>query len=213
MTLDRIRRFAALTGGQDLAILFLLEAPRNTTFVSAKDMHNSGAATSVVEDGIGAYSKLQAVMMDNPDIPYIPTLLLSTVDGLAELLRKYTTSLNIPKQETKPTATSFELLRLCTANPPMPHQTAFYLSDLFSSLRELAAACTAVSSAPKPSSPSSRGAGFSSQITSTQGSGLGFNTTLSDDGAVTKLKRLRDLIGDKECADIVDFWKEEWVME
>lgn len=212
-TVERIRRFAALTGGQDLAIVFLLDPPKDTAFTSAKNLNGNTGNPSPGQDGVIAYSKLQAAMMDHGDIPHIHVLPLTTLDALPELLKKHVAALSQPKQRAKPPTTPFTLLQMCTANPPMSQQTAFILSDLFPNLRELAVACASVSSAPISSSPSVRAAGFSSQVIGTQDTGRGMSTQYSADRAVNKLKQLRDLVGDQEVMDIVDFWKEEYTVD
>lgn len=180
--------------------------------MSAKTVNERTAQTSG-EEGMVAYSKLQAAMMDNTDIPHVPVLLLPKLDGLAETLKKHIAFLARPKVETAPVAAAFALLQLCTANGPMSRQTAFILSDLFANLRELARACTTVSSAPNSSSPSAKLAGDSSQVISTQASGFEPSTQLSNVGACGKLKQLCDLVGEQECAGIVEFWQEEWTID
>lgn len=212
-TVERIRRFASLTGGQNLAIVMLLEAETPAILDSTKTPEKGEITQTSSEAGVLAYSKLQATMMDHPEIPYIPILPLAKLDSITELLRKHVAYLSRPKQKSKPASTSFALLQLCTANPPMSQHTSYVVSDLFANLRELAAACTTVSSTPNSSSPSVRAAGFSTQMTGTQASGIDEDTQRSDDRAVAKLKQLRDLVGERECADVVDFWKEEWTID
>lgn len=153
-SVERIRRFASLTGGQDLAIVFLLDPPADTSFTSARSVNEKTTSQPSGEDGVVAYTKLQAALFDYADIPHIPILLLPSLDGLPGLLKSHIATVTKPKPRPQPQVTPFDLLQLCTANPPMPQQTAFILSDLFPNLRELAAACTAVSSVPNSSSPS-----------------------------------------------------------
>lgn len=213
-TVERIRRFASLTGGHDLAIAFLLQSAPSAGFVSAKDLkENAVTPQAPDDDGIVAYSKLQATLTDHAEIPCVPVLLLAKLESLPEVLMKHVGYLSRPKQRASPPTTPFALLQLCTASPPMSQHTAFILSDLFADLRELAAVCTAVSSAPNSSSPSVRAAGLSSQPYSTQGGGMETGLQYSEGIALGKLKQLRDLVGEQECADIVDFWKEEWTID
>lgn len=223
-TIYRIQHFAFLTGGQDLAIVFLLAASPSTSFVSAEQLATDSPHIADPDDtsGIYAYTKLQAELNNHPSIPYIPILPLAKLDGLSNLLKKHVEARTRTPPPPKSVATPFELLQLCTANPPMPQQTAFVLSDLFSSVEGLAEACTSVSSAPGSSSPSARvvagdGVALSSQV------GHGTGGDLLDDLMVwtqststengEKLKKLRDLVGEKQCVDVVDFWREEWVVE
>ena len=212
-TVERIRRFAALTGGQDLAIVFLLNPPKDTFFTSAKGLKEDTADVLSGQDGMIAYTKFQATLLDHGDIPHVPILPLTSLDTLPELLRKHVEALSQPPQKTKPPTTPFALLQLCTANPPMYQQTAFILSDLFPNLQELAKACTSVSSAPNSSSPSVRAVGGSFQVIGAQGSGLEMSMQYSDDRAASNMKQLRDLVGEQEFADIVDFWSEEYTVD
>lgn len=210
-TFKRIQHFASLTGGEDLAIVFLLNPSRATKFVSAKAVADGSSDDAAKVDAIYAYTKLQAEMMNHREIPHVPILPLANIDNLSQLLRKHTSNLSRPPPKQKPAATSFELLQLCTASPPMSQQTAFILSDLFTNLKELATTCSAVTSAPNSSSPSARAA--SSLVSGVYDLGLGMSTQDSHSTATSKLKRLRDLVGEQECREIVDFWKEEWTVD
>ncbi|KAK4550133.1 hypothetical protein LTR36_003100 [Oleoguttula mirabilis] len=224
-TIKRIRHFASLTGGQDLAIVFLLSQPQVTTFVSAKQLAVHGATTASTTDdaeGVYAYSKVQAELMNKPDIPNIPVLPLASLEGLPALLRKHVANLtHVHTQShaaaaTPVVASPFELLQLCTANPPMPQQTAYILSDLFPNIKVLAETCTSVTSAPSSSSPSARAAVLAGMDESSQmGDPYGLSTqgTEVSDSAHGKLKTLRDLVGEQQCLDVVDFWREEWTVD
>ena len=152
--------------------------------------------------------------MDHGDIPHVPILPIANLDSLPSLLEKHASALLLPAPpKLSAVAKPFERLQLCTANPPMSQQTAYILSDLFSSIRELAEACTNAGSAPQSSSPSARAAGLSSQIINGTYEPSQSTSTQSYDAASAKLKRLRDLVGDGECQDIVDFWAEEWTID
>ena len=206
-TFERIEHFASLTGGEDLVFIFLLNPPPASTFVSAKDLSEANNNDMADTDAIAAYSKLQAELINHADIPHIPVLPILTVANLSETISKHTTALQSqPPKQRAPATSSFSLLKLCTANPPMSEQTAYVLSDLFKDLKDLAFACSTVSSAPNSSSPSARAAGFPSSFS------YDINTQSSDSNAASRLKRLRDLIGEQECHDIIDFWKEEWTL-
>ncbi|KAK1811581.1 hypothetical protein LTR12_014074 [Friedmanniomyces endolithicus] len=212
-TLDRIQHFASLTGGQDLAIVFLLQPTPAITFIPAKqlfdDASNSSRSSS---DGMYAYTSLQAALMDRSDVPYIPILPLATLSTLPDLLKWHASSRarSPPKAISRPPR-SLDLLQLCTANPPMPQQTAYILTDLFPYLRDLAMACTSISSAPGSSSPSARAA--ASLLSSQDTEMFGMSTQASYAGGYGKLKRLRDLVGEQQCTDVVDFWREEWTAD
>lgn len=212
-TVKRIRHFASLTGGQDLAIVFLLSTPKAPAFITAKQLGNGDANQSDNVEGVYAYTKLQAELLNHGDIPHVPVLPLANLEGLPSLLEQHASALTRPPSKQSAVAKPFELLQLCTANPPMSQQTAYILSDLFCSIRELAEACTSAGSAPQSSSPSARAAGLSSQIINGTYEPSQSTSTQSCDAASAKLKRLRDLIGDRECQDIVDFWAEEWTID
>lgn len=187
-TVDRVQRFSALTGGRDLAIVFLLNTPSPTGPI---DSVNSLA-------GVYAYTKLQTEMVHNAI--HIPTLPVANLEGIPRLLEKHVAALKSTTKKQPPRlASSVDLLQLCTVEP-MSQQTGFMLSDLFPNLSELAAACSSVTSAPNSSSPSARASGLE---TSTQSSYM---------DPIGKLKTLRDLAGDQACRNIVDFWKEEWTV-
>lgn len=149
-------------------------------------------------------------MINHPEIPHVPTLPISSLDDLPALLKRHIAHLTRPPLQQKPAATAFELLQMCTANPPMAQQTAFILSDLFEDLRDLVATCTAAVEVSELSSPSARGM---EQMSGVFDSSDGASSQVFEASAAGKLKRLRDLVGDQECADIVDFWKEEWLLE
>ncbi|EMC95076.1 hypothetical protein BAUCODRAFT_525199 [Baudoinia panamericana UAMH 10762] len=210
-TLHRIQHFAALTGGQDLAIVFLLSPPPATTFTSAKAVMDGRVGSADGQpSGIIAYAKLQAVLANRMDIPYIPILPLSKLDDLSGLVQNYVAQLS--RTRFKPVtkrATPFGLLQLCTSNPPMPQQTAYVLSDLFRDFRDLAVACTSATPAPESSSLFARAA--PSQELSSQTAEVSSATQLSDTRSGDRLAQLRDLIGKQECREIVDFWWGEMI--
>lgn len=229
-TIQRIQHFAALTGGQYLVIIFLL-APcvkQATTkgFISAKDLADSQNASvrdpADVLAGITAYTTLQATLATRQDILHIPILPLTSLDALPRLLQSHIAARNCPPPRPEPAATTFDLLKLCTASPPMPVQTAYVLNDLFGSIGELAAACTTAASAPCSSSPTARLAKrvegcreddpLSCDMSALHSSATLVGTSSSHE-ALGKLKKLRDLIGDRQTTDVVDFWRDEWTLE
>ncbi|KAI7265582.1 hypothetical protein KC343_g3801 [Hortaea werneckii] len=239
-TIERIQRFASLTGGKDLAIVFLLASPPPpaqptapiiaNSFTTARKLAQQTAQLSADSergntDGVVAWTKLQAELTNRSDIPYIPILPLSALCQLPQLVQKHVAALNTPSHPApNQSANTFDLLQQCTSNPPMDQQTAYCLSDLFVNMEELAAACTGISSAPPSSSPSARAAARASihagshvqtddllddPLTWTS---QNVSSGIGDDGGRMKLKRLRGLVGEKQCIDVVDFWKEEWLI-
>lgn len=205
-TLSRIKHLASITSTCDRVVVFSLAPPCDTIFQSAKEVAAQEASDNTA--GTLACAKLQAALLSDRDMPTVRVLLLSTLDGLSELLKKHVAAIvtSLSRQPTVPLATPFDLLRQCTANPPMPQQTLNFLSDVFPGIRELAAACTHVTSAPNSSSPSMRAGAGSSSSRSFRTQGDEYDVA-SEDTAYDKLKQLRDLVGDEQCRNIVDFWK------
>ena len=91
--------------------------------------------------------------------------------------------------------TAFDLLQQCTATPPMALQTAYYLSDLFVDLADLAKACTSDVSLYTDSERGIVNAHSAAQT--------------GDD----RMVQLRDLVGNEEFQNLVDFWTDEWIAE
>ena len=240
-TIERIQRFASLTGGKDLAIVFLLACPPplpaqataltiTNSFTTARQLAQQTAELSAASergnlDGVIAWTKLQAELTNRPNIAYIPILPLTALDKLPQLLQKHVAALNSPSHPLpKQSAKTFDLLQHCTSTPPMDQQTAYCLSDIFVNVAELAAACTGVSSAPQSSSPSARAAARASIEANSHfpandmlddpatWTSQNVSSAPGDDNGRMKLKQLRDLVGQKQCTEVVDFWKEEWLI-
>ncbi|KAI7370645.1 hypothetical protein KC354_g1104 [Hortaea werneckii] len=240
-TVERVQRFASLTGGKDLAIIFLLASPPpppaqptasiiTNNFTTAKQLAQYTAQLSAESergniDGVVAWTRLQAELTNRSDIPYIPTLPLTSLFQLAQLVRKHVAALNsLSHPAPKQSVNTFDLLQHCTSNPPMDQQTAYCLSDLFVNMSELAAACTGISSAPQSSSPSARAAARASIAAGGQfqandlledsatWTSRNASSDFGDDDGRRKLKQLKDLVGEKQCIEVVDFWKEEWLI-
>lgn len=210
-TILRLQHFVSLTGGQDLAIVFLLSRPAESSFVSSKALASSTSNTNDGVDGVYAYAKLQAELANHDEILTIPILPLATLSDLANLLKKHAEALTRSSPRPAQRTASIDLLGQCTSNPPMPQETVFYLSDIFPNLAELASACTTVTSAPNSSSPSARAAAWQSQDSAVYDLGLGMSTQSSESGG--RVRRLRDLVGREKMGEIVDFWAEEWTAD
>ncbi|KAF2164149.1 hypothetical protein M409DRAFT_56855 [Zasmidium cellare ATCC 36951] len=205
-TIERIRRFAALTGGKDLVMVFLLYPGYSTS-------------EEVSNDGMVAYARLQAEMMNHTEIPSIPILPLPKLDGLANILKSHQIAWSTPQATNKKPsrATPFDLLRQCSNHPPMSEAAAFLLTDLFSNLREIADACTNASPDFASSSPI---AGMNDKTGTIQAMDEAYemdgtfpanNTQATDDGSAHgKLEFFRDLQGDAQYRDLVEFWTVEY---
>lgn len=187
-TLQRIHRFAHLSV-EPAAVVFLLRVPRDTRFQSARQLADEGI-NSGGDDGAGgvfAYTKLQTELMSRTDIPYIPILPLSTPEGLPDLLKKHVTILTHPPAHSPHSATSLDLLQLCTLHQPLPPLTASYISDTFGSLRDVA---TAMTLAPGALSSSS--------------------DVLGESASRCKIRSLENLIGSEQLRPLVAFWQGEF---
>ena len=212
-TLDRIHHFASLTGGQDLAIVFLLNPPKTSSFVSVKDLTSADSDPDAETKGVLAYARLQASLLSRSDIPHIPILPLASVESLAGLLTKTITALSRTPQHTSASTTPFGMLQLSTTEPPMERQTAYFATDCFANLRELAVACTEPPTEPTSSSPSfgTGGSGFSPSSAGGQFGNIG--TASRGRGTEEGLRQLRALVGEQRYTELVEFWLDEWVVE
>ncbi|KAK4498714.1 hypothetical protein PRZ48_009224 [Zasmidium cellare] len=203
-TLERILRFAALTGGKGLAIVFLLSP--------ADEMGTKASA-----DGMAAYAKLQAEMLNHTEIPFIPILPLPKLEDLANLLKSHQTALSSPQVSNKKGqgVTPFDLLRQCSNQPPMSEAAAFMLTDLFSDLREVAEACTTSTTDLSSSSPSridrTTQTSADASMYELRDADLAGSKLMKDRSrGQSKLKSFRELQGDARCRDLIEFWNEEF---
>ena len=191
-TIERIEALATQSDAEqnDIAIIFLLSQPRNTSFLSAKlaVQNNDNDATS----GVLAYTTLQASLKNDNDIPPIVILPLSRLEGLPALIKKHAMATSRQRHPLAASVPStFELLTQCSAQSPMREQTA-------------------------SSSHSARAAvGLSSQYFGEEFdvNGVPVSSGAGGVAAQKKLKMLRDMVGDRECQNVVDFWKEEFAVE
>jgi len=163
-TVQRVQRFAYVTGGRDIAIIFTISVPPpatpSTTFTTAKQLALTMTPAVSTSAGAVAYYKLKLELQKYAETRSINVLPSPTPAGVPRLLHSHAASLTgglLPQDATMP-STGFDLLQLCTTNPPMAQQTAYVLSDLFPNLRTLAEACPSASS-------SSPAAGLSSSQT------------------------------------------------
>jgi hypothetical protein len=211
-TLNRIHHFASLTGGQDLAIVFLLNPPKTSSFTSVKDLTSIDSDPDAGTKGVLAYARLHASLLPRSDIPHIPILPLASVEGLPGLLTKTVAALSIKPQRTPASTTPFGMLQLSTTEPPMDRQTAYFATDCFANLRELAEACTEPTTEPTSSSPSFMSGESFSQ--SSAGGYGGYTGTASQERDVGEgLRQLRSIVAEEKYNELVEFWLDEWVVE
>ena len=212
-TLDRVYHFASLTGGQDLAIVFLLNPPKTSSFISVKTLTATDSNPNAGTEDVLAYAKLQASLLSRSDIPHIPVLPLASLEVLPRLLKKTIAALARKPQLTPASTTPFGMLQLSTAEPPMDRQTAYFATDCFTDLRKLAEACTETSIEPTSSSPSF---GMGGNVFSQSGAGVphGYAGASAEGcGAEEGLRQLRGLVGEQKYSELVEFWLDEWVVE
>jgi hypothetical protein len=131
------------------------------------------------------------------DLPHIPIYPVATLYDLPALLADLRKPFGQHPHKATPASplTALDLLQRCTANPPMALQTAYYLSDLFVNLADLAGACTGDVGLENHSEGGIGDATSAGQI--------------EDD----RMAQLRDLVGNDEFHNLVDFWTEEWIAE
>lgn len=229
-TIQRIRTLGKLTGGIDVAIIFVQTTPRDTHFHSAKQLAQETYADQQGEANMvsmAAYARLRAELIALDEASGIPILFLAEPEGLPDLLKEHRNARatqdhrhRTRKATQSSSASARELLQLCTANPPMPEETAYLLSDIFPNLRSLAESCMVVSSPPTLSSPYGRAseAPTTSHYFQTQGEGTdshprgqwqpACDPRMSD--AHRRLTQLRDLVGIDQCEAVMEFWKTEY---
>jgi len=95
----------------------------------------------------------------------------------------------------------------------MPIESAFILSDVFLSIRDLAEECISTKSAPTSSSNSQDAADDPGISASQIMREVEMNGTQDPTVRWNRLNRLKELVGEQGCKDVIDFWKEEWLLE
>ncbi|KAI5366012.1 hypothetical protein Slin14017_G036520 [Septoria linicola] len=213
-TSERIRHFAYLTA-EPIAIIFLLNPPRETSFRSAK--HFDQAVEGEDNNGVAgtlAYTQLQVEMMSIPDLPRIPILPLHTLDGLQALLQQHAARhMNRKSGAPRNTTTARDLLQLCSLQQPMKDTTANILSDTFVSLRDMAEAMVERPGAPDSSSPTAAAnlaLKFLSQPNDRWDANGRLHMSSEDYTPQGRLQRLKNVISEEEMADLTEFWRDEW---
>lgn len=213
-----------------MAIIFVQTTPRDTHFHSAKQLAQDTYADQQGEANMAsmaAYARLWAELITLDEASGIPILFLAEPEGLPDLLKEHRNARptqdhrhRTHKATQSSSASARELLQLCTANPPMPEETEYLLSDIFPNLRALAESCMVVSSPPISSSPRARASETptTSQYFQTQGEGTesssrrqqraAYDPRTSD--AHRRLTQLRDLVGIDQCEAVMEFWKTEY---
>ncbi|KAL9532016.1 hypothetical protein SMMN14_04746 [Sphaerulina musiva] len=214
-TIERIRHFSFLTT-EPIAIIFLLNPPRETSFRSAKHLgQTANELSSDRVDGVLGYVKLQAEMMNRSDLPHIPILPLNHLVGLEPLLSKHAAlhTEHQPGRQHDAAATSRQLMQFCTLRQPMQELTANVLSDTFDNLQDIAKTMVTVPTAPHSSSPTAIAA-FALNVLSQDCDENGTLRPPSDDATPQgKLRMLKAILGEVETAEMMEFWREEYQVD
>ncbi|OJD29473.1 opa3 domain-containing protein [Diplodia corticola] len=212
-TLTRIQHFAALNGGMDSIIMFLLnpDSSAATTHTSPHQPGQQHQQQQRPQIGLHAYAHLTSTLLTDPSLSALPLLPLPSTPSLTPILQTYirtnsaaraarrvqerknnkSTTTIVSPSTTPPSSTfntALDLLPWCTADSaaaPLGRDVVFRLTDLFGSLREVAAVAVA------------------------HGSGDGDG----DDGLRAKVEEMVLLVGERTAGDVLDFWVEEWVAD
>jgi len=126
-TVERIEHLASISGEDRIAIVFSLQPP--VAQLAGQD--------DVLPPTLGL-AKLQAELLASTSLPAIPVLLVHEFKELPKLIKKHCMALSQPvKSTTIPKAT--DLLPLCSTGQPLDGFATALTSDLFRSLKDLAA--------------------------------------------------------------------------
>ncbi|KAL1383785.1 hypothetical protein HDK64DRAFT_40443 [Phyllosticta capitalensis] len=182
-TVERVRRFATLKGGNDSAILFLLQ-PLGKTIPTYFLDGGVGRTVPVLPASrdpspIEPYDRFKTAL-DANSISAPPILLAPSNQSVEPVLKAFIGG----QQSTHPPSfaesfnTALDILPHCTAaTEPLDRETIFCLTDLFPCLRDLAYSST------------------------------------DDKEAQELLKGMNKIVGQQAVQDVIDFWREEWVAE
>lgn len=130
-TTARLTRFAHLTGGVDLVVVFLLQA---------QTISSNGDKEPTTASPTNAHVLLQTLIMRSPDLRGIPILPIAKTSALVEVLRSYITAVT---QATlpHPPQKALDILPYCTTTGPTRLLTSTLvgvLSDMIPDLKTLA---------------------------------------------------------------------------
>lgn len=144
---------------------------------------------------------LQAELLSQSDLNHVQVLPLATITQLPGLLRRYV-SINALTQSTArtPRVNTFDILRSCTITPPMNETLAYFITDVFISINELATACARVPLESLQRAAPEVSPYFSSSASQTR------QLSTSEESARSKLSVLM-AIDERGTMDVIHFFK------
>ena len=187
-TIARVQRLSSLSGGVDVAIVFLLQ--------SVAHQHDTGQYS-----GVAGLARLQAQLLSMADHSTIPVLTLANLVDLPKLLSTHMSALNGSGQARQSGPTALELLESCNAGSSLSPLAVSITSDLFSSLKDLALAAVAVWESVQNNSSPSR------ELSLTDASAA------TEDKAMQMFDFLEQQVGGDVVTSMIEFWADDWVVD
>ncbi|GAB7341383.1 hypothetical protein MBLNU457_7639t1 [Dothideomycetes sp. NU457] len=126
-TVERIEHLASISGEDAIAIIFSLQQP--AAQLAGQD--------EVLSPTLGL-AKLQAELLMSTSLPAIPVLLVQDFRELISLIKTHCIALSRPAKSIV-TPKAIDLLPLCSTGQPLDGFATALTSDLFRSLKDLAA--------------------------------------------------------------------------
>lgn len=168
------------------------------------DTHAHACRENAAE-GVLAYAKLQAEIISEIQTSDVAVYPLATSNDLPDLLRQLLVT-RTTSQLPNCTVSAVDLLPCCTTLPYMQQGSVELLSTLFSDLKQLAAAGTTHSDSH--GSRSRRAQDL--QLTKEENEAP---TTAERTAVGVQLHSLHDAVGEDEFRSIMNFWKEDWLVD
>ncbi|KAI9687119.1 MAG: hypothetical protein M1822_002530 [Bathelium mastoideum] len=215
--LSRIDRLAHKTGARDLAIVFLLVSSHSGAGSTSSNPVPT-AAYAAAEPHAALAILQSTLLLDHPSLARIPLLPLPSPTSLAPLLQHYVNALTKSAPNSHPAGLQgsngnshpasggsdrgsavLSLLAQCTVRPPLSRQTVCVVADCVPSLKALAR-CAVVHD-------DDVGGGWE------EGDREGGGRRMEWEVAMRQRERLMEFVGEEELAGMMEFWREEWVVE
>ncbi|KAI5210468.1 hypothetical protein E4T39_00128 [Aureobasidium subglaciale] len=191
-TLARIQHFVGLTGGLDIAIILSLSASKS--FSSAKDLLSAPHGDEM--EGLRSYTRLQAEILTNTELAWVPILPLARLEDMVDLVKTHALSISRPRPKPSSAVRPLDMLAHCTPDLPLPSLAVNLTSDILPSLRHVAQAAIA----HRRVTPVTSSAGI-----------------VSSDDTIQNNYRAFEILAQQLNKDVVesmtDFWIEDWAVE